>query len=179
MKWQLCRLEWSKWVRVRRVLVFSFLAALLVASPIQALNASREDEWSTYDIFWFDPDEDLSLVPADRSNCGLSGDIMVSGTDATGKIWSALISGGLTPEQAAGVMGNIQVESGFGPTRHENSFINSDYNIEEKYTYVNSNGKTVEVSYGIGLVQWSAGRRRNLLANMPADQKALLLDSKI
>ena len=40
-------------------------------------------------------------------------------TDITKKIWSCLIKSGLTPEGAAGLMGNIYAESGCIPNRVE------------------------------------------------------------
>jgi hypothetical protein len=61
----------------------------------------------------------------------------LQGCDVAEKVWNFFTGeAGLTPEQTAGIMGNIQRESGFNP------------GIEER-----SGGG------GFGLVQWTGGRR--------------------
>ncbi len=65
----------------------------------------------------------------------------LTGADYAQKIFNFLISKGLTKIQAAGIMGNIQAESGFNP------------NLEEK---------TNRASKGFGIVQWTFGRRTAL-----------------
>lgn len=67
----------------------------------------------------------------------------VTGSDNIEKIWNFLLSSGLTGEQAAGVMGNIRVESQFSPTRQE--------------------GGRAFPSGGWGLVQWTGGRRTSVV----------------
>lgn len=87
-------------------------------------------------------------------------DVEVAGGDATEKVWNGLISAGFTPEQAAGIMGNMQSESAFNPGRHENKFLNnSKYDSFEYTTQTHFNGD--KISYGVGLIQWSGGRRVN------------------
>lgn len=84
------------------------------------------------------------------------GTAVIKGSTAKEKIWSGLTSVGFTEEQAAGIMGNMQNESGFNPVRHETKQKNNfwPYDIE--------NG--TDHAYGIGLIQWSRGRRVNFLA---------------
>lgn len=72
---------------------------------------------------------------------GVTGGPLVGGDNAE-KIWHYLIGKGLSPNQAAGVMGNIKVESGFDP------------GIEEQ--------GTARVDKGFGICQWTFGRRTNL-----------------
>jgi hypothetical protein len=73
-------------------------------------------------------------------------------------IYSYLIGKGLTPEQTAGLMGNLQAESGFNPGSVEK-------------------GSNI----GFGIVQWSFGRRTNLEAaaakqGVPANDLLFQLD---
>ncbi len=80
--------------------------------------------------------------------------IKVSGSTIEEKIWTGLTSF-LSDEQAAGVMGNMAHEGGFNPARHESAFINSSPNFAIT--------KNTDDSYGIGLIQWSFGRRVRML----------------
>lgn len=84
----------------------------------------------------------------------------LAGVDNAQKIFNFLIGKGLTKFQVAGIMGNIQAESGFNP------------NIEEK---------TSRASKGFGLVQWTFGRRTALesaarAAGVPASDLSFQLN---
>lgn len=83
------------------------------------------------------------------------GQAVIKGDTAKEKVWSGLTSIGFTEEQAAGIMGNMQNESGFNPVRHEISQHDAywPYDIEH----------ATDHPYGIGLIQWSNGRRVNFL----------------
>jgi hypothetical protein len=74
---------------------------------------------------------------------GLTG---VSGKNVKEWIWSYLIGKGLTEDQAAGLMGNMQRESGFIPTRHQNKTLD----------VFNDRG---DQGNAWGLVQWDGSRR--------------------
>ena len=109
--------------------------------------------------------------------------VTVVGDSIVEMIWSGLRSFGFTHAQAAGIMGNIVGESGANPVRHE---IGRDDPIRRgfqeraawsgasrafwkeqhpmKTTERTPDGKfdlfgNADVSYGVGLVQWSYGRR--------------------
>jgi hypothetical protein len=89
-----------------------------------------------------------------NSSC-VTGRAVISGNTAAEKIWSGLLSLGFTKEQAAGIMGNMQHESNnFNPVQHEGS----QY---QKYWPMNLDGNP-EIAYGLGLIQWSFGRRINM-----------------
>ena len=75
----------------------------------------------------------------------------ISGNSNQEKIWKFLRDSGLSPEQTAGVMGNIQAESGFSPTRHEAS-----QGWEEG---------------GWGLAQWTFERRTAIVSKLPEELK--------
>lgn len=75
---------------------------------------------------------------ADTVPCA-GGSTTLSGNDNAQKVWNYLIGKGLSPVQTAGIMGNLQAESGFDPSKNE---------------YGNG--------IGYGLAQWSFGRRSNL-----------------
>lgn len=65
----------------------------------------------------------------------------LSGNTNAEVVWNFLSCKGLSANQVAGIMGNMQAESGFNP------------GIEEK---------TPRASKGYGIVQWTFGRRTNL-----------------
>ena len=54
--------------------------------------------------------------------------------DNAQKIWGRLISAGLTPEGAAGLLGNLQAESGLNPRNLQNSFEKKLGFTDESYT---------------------------------------------
>lgn len=66
------------------------------------------------------------------------------GGDVQETVWGYLVTHGYTPEAAAGIMGNIEAESGFNTSAVESSVTNP--------------------GEGIGLIQWSFGRKAQLIA---------------
>ena len=107
------------------------IAWMVLVLPLRVLALSETDR--TYlNTPFYDPDS----VAAVCSGPGLSG------TDNEERAWNFFVGKGLKPEQAAGVMGNLKVESGFIPDNQENS-------------------KTWP-SGGWGIAQWTGGRRLDL-----------------
>ncbi len=115
------------------------------------LTDEELEDYSLNDIMFYDPCGGGS--GGSGGTCG----IKVSGSTMEEKVWNGLTSF-LTEEQAAGVMGNMRVESAgtFSPAVHEIGFLNnSEYS---NFDISNDAG----ASYGIGLIQWSGGRRLRL-----------------
>lgn len=113
--------------------------AVVVCLPLQPALAFTNTQRRDIELrpFW-DPTDTGS---GGGASSGVSIDL--SGNSNAEKIWNYLIAKGLTPTQAAGVMGNIQAESSFNP------------GVEEK---------TSRPSKGFGIVQWTFGRRTALEA---------------
>ncbi len=145
-----------------------FLAVLLngvYISPIFALSNKYLDEFSQNNILFYDPDETGGGTGTVCSN-GLAysnGEITVSGSTMEEIIWTGLTSF-MTPEQAAGVMGNMVSESNFNPAQHEVSFLRSGIDI----------GTNTKDSYGLGLIQWSYGRRVNMYNYVKSQNTSLV-----
>ncbi len=60
---------------------------------------------------------DVGTVSGGDGCCAIQSDVSVDGVDPKSKIWNMLTQEmGFTPLQAAGIMGNIEQESGFNPT---------------------------------------------------------------
>ncbi len=122
-----------------RILALIF-AAIIIAEPTigttRVVAIPDEYFYSSNDILFYDPDASCG-VSADRG----TGTVSLRGNTIQERVWNFLRDKGLTNEQAAGVMGNIQAESGFDP------------NVIEKGSGV-----------GYGIVQWSKGRRTALEA---------------
>jgi len=98
--------------------------------------------------------------------CDTVGSTALNGSDNKAKIHNYLIGKGLTPTQAAGIMGNMEAESSFDPTLVEYGFPNSRGEIstqgqpsshDDVIPPSNSNGQP-----GYGIVQWSGGRKDGL-----------------
>lgn len=103
--------------------------------PVSALDGKYDkDYYSTNSILFYNPEDKTCTQSSLSSSAGS----LIGNTNAE-KIWNWLKSQGLSSEQTAGVMGNIQQESGFSPTRHEYD-----------------KGWTIG---GWGLAQWTSGRR--------------------
>lgn len=88
----------------------------------------------------------IELFDKSATAC-ISGEFILSGADNRQKIFNFLTSKGLNSQQAAGVLGNIQNESGYSPTRHEQS--HSDFEAG-----------------GYGIAQWTFGRRTALKSHL-------------
>ena len=99
-------------------------------------------------IYFYNPSESGSRGGKCPAGSYVSGPIAIVGSTVEEKIWNALI-GFMTEEQAAGVMGNMQTESRFNPAMHEDSMRQAGFDL----------GGNPDVSYGLGLAQWSFERR--------------------
>lgn len=118
---------------------FLFISSLVLCLVLVPTIASAEPEASCdyeyasrNNVYFFDPCDDSCKVT--------QGSVTVlNGDDNREKIYNYLRNKGLSPEQAAGVTGNIQAESGFSATRQEDS-------------------KTFPDG-GWGIVQWTDDRR--------------------
>ncbi|HEY5695642.1 MAG TPA: phage tail tip lysozyme, partial [Candidatus Saccharimonadales bacterium] len=106
------------------------------------------------DILFYDP------------TCAYTGSTdSLSGSDIPAKVWNFLKGQGLSDEQTAGVMGNMQAESNMVPTRHQSS------------------GNNVYADGGSGnawgLSQWDGSRRytspdKGILGKLKTQQSALI-----
>lgn len=136
-------------LRSRFGLFVVFLVVLLgvfLGKNVVGAKLSDEElmEYSLNDIMFYGP---CATDSSDSST--LSGEITISGSTAEEKLWSGLKSF-LSDEQAAGIMGNIGQEDGnYNPVRREVGQSGGLYNRN--------------VQMGLGFVQWSFGRRVNLL----------------
>lgn len=125
--------------------VLVILAFALAIQPVPALAmgfappkplSGRQEAYQNI-IFTGGGDEDTT--------CEANGDASLSGSSNLEKIYNYFISKGLSPEQAAGVVGNIDVESGGDPE-----------NIQ------NPGGRTknpASITAGWGLIQWTPGSK--------------------
>ena len=125
-------------IKVGLVKCLALLCAFFVSSLL-ACNASafyldsfstvkfpsgREDEFSENNIIFYNPEA--------RNNCP-TGNITVTGSTASEKVWSALTSVGFTEEQAAGIMGNMM---------HEGNNGGKNINVDELNAWTPSNTQT-------------------------------------
>jgi len=92
------------------------------------------------------------IIDAVSSGVCRVGPLELLGNNAEEMVWSGLLSAGFTMEQAAGIMGSMEGESGFNPARHETA-------LHDRYGGNFQLDANPDVSYGLGLIQWSFGRR--------------------
>lgn len=82
------------------------------------------------------------------------------------KIWNYLIAKGLSPYGAAGLMGNIQAESGFSPKNLQNSYEKKLGYTDTTYTAAVDDGSYTNFAHdsaGYGLCQWTYWSRKQAL----------------
>lgn len=127
----------------RRAMLYIISIVLLATGlPIQTpvFSLGQDDRRSLYTPF-YDPGGGLS------SCSPYGGPGIVEGAENGEKIWSYLVTRGLSAEQSAGVMGNLYQESGYLPHKQE-GFANTT----EAESFSDDRG-------GWGLAQWTYGRR--------------------
>ena len=86
--------------------------------------------------------------------------------DNAQKIWDCLISAGLTEAGAAGLLGNLQAESGLNPQNLQNSFEKKLGMSDQDYTAAvdcGAYGSFVTDGAGYGLAQWTYSSRKAAL----------------
>jgi hypothetical protein len=126
---------------------------VLVVTSIPILNtATAKAEncdtvyYSANDIVWYNPCE----------TCSTSGQKLL-GTTNEEKIFKWLTAKGFNAAQAAGVLGNIQVESSFNPFRMQTTY--SEQGIEAVLPV----DQHSDYNRAFGLVQWDGSRRQQVL----------------
>ena len=92
-------------------------------------------------------------------------------------IWDKLLSAGLTPAGAAGLMGNLQAESGLNPCNLQNTCEAKLGYTDEGYTVAVDNGCYTNFAgdgAGYGIAQWTySTRKAGLLAYARATEKSV------
>ena len=101
----------------------------------------------------------------------------LTGTTNEQTIWFYLISKGLSPHGAAGLMGNIKNESNFSPTNLENSYEKKLGYTDATYTAAVDDGSYTNFAHdgaGYGLCQWTYwSRKQALLDNAKKVKKSI------
>lgn len=142
-----------------RILLSLILTFSLITSPVSA-EMSDTTLNNLYDnrAFYYNPEGTVSSCVTGSTN--------LAGSNYEEWVWSGLISLGFNEIQTAGIMGNMARESNYlNPVQHEGTFQNRGWEI----TY-----NDTSISYGIGLIQWSFGRRVGLLHSINDNAPELL-----
>ena len=129
-------------------IVGAFLLALIMTGRAIALSEADLERWAANNIMFYNPSKQKKCGDATQTAA------QVEGSEISEKIWNALKSLNVTDEVAAGIMGNMSAESGLNPARHETSKYKKHWRMDL--------GSNKQYSYGIGLIQWSFGRRIKL-----------------
>ena len=164
------------------VVIFSILILFSPTTSTMAITDEELDYFANNNILFYEPD-------SSKNFCTSGGDCYIAGETRDKKLWSALRHVGFTPEQAAGVMGNI-VHEGHSPTRQEEA-----YNIARDRNCRTQEGKPYDIyidatdgvhhascmqsiyhgyaagngvaGVGLGFIQWTShGRRLGFIEKM-------------
>lgn len=122
-----------------KFVVSIFLSILTLVTP--SLSALSPEQKRAFD-------SGIRYFNSESGDCSAGGTTSLSGNDNAAKVWNFLIGkladSSNPEEQAAGIMGNLEPESGFIPDNQENAV-------------AFPNG-------GWGIAQWTGGRRDTLVA---------------
>ncbi|OYW86298.1 hypothetical protein B7Z17_00705 [Candidatus Saccharibacteria bacterium 32-49-10] len=125
---------------IKRFAIAVSVFVLVVSNATPAFAEETDfDFYSSNDILYYDKNA-VSCLTMSASGTSVTGDGNIA------KMWNYLVGKGLTNQQAAGILGNIQVESGFSPFRQEDS---------QSWP-----------SGGYGIVQWTGSRRTQIVDKM-------------
>ncbi len=131
---------------IKSLLLFFMTVVFLVFNGGVAKAALNQDDLNSII-------EGTQFYKADSGLCAATA-TPLSGSDNAAQVYNYLIAKGLTSVQAAGVMGNLQAESGFNPQR-----------VQSTQTPAGDKPEiTVDGVTGYGIAQWTdKGRQQNLL----------------
>lgn len=157
------RFKFKKVFSVLASCVFVASGVILPVNYAFAITDAQLDKYAEAGVIFYEPDDTGTTRGSD---CVGESEAKVSGTTAKEKVWSGLKSLGLSDEITAGIMGNMQGESGFGPTRYESSH-RSEW---ETFDWENDPAR----AHGVGLIQWSGGRRVKMFKYMREKASSLV-----
>jgi len=137
--------HFKKFVKTFLILTLVFLLAVPITATVAALDEDTFIKFAENNILFYDPFAN-NCIPG---GVGSGGMVVVTGDEPMEMVWNGFMSTGLfTPEQAAGIIGNLISESA-SPTKNE---------------YGKAFGKG-----GYGIAQWTnPGRRDNFVAAFKA-----------
>lgn len=141
----------------RRIGVLLAAAVLALTSvPLYTANAQAQEcdtiFYQSNDILFYNPCEVCSASNVEN----LTGDTNIE------KVYRWLVAREFNPAQAAGIMGNINVESSFNPFRMQTTY--SEQGIERVLPANQVSGYNL----AFGLVQWDGSRRQQVLTQTEA-----------
>ena len=135
--------------------IFSKLSGFFTEFGNRALTGAITGKFDTdYTSYFADSsDESSSSASVDSSNY-----VKINTTESAKKIWNYYKSRGIPDNTIAGILGNMQAESGLNPRNLQNSYEKSLGHTDDSYTTDIDSGKYtnfVKDSAGYGLVQWT------------------------
>ncbi len=105
--------------RLQRLVIIGATVFVAISTPsnvlASGLSASKRSFFAQNNILFYDP------AGSAKNYCTQGGDCYIAGTTWDEQIWSALRHVGFTPEQTAGIIGNI-VNEGGTPTTQEGAY---------------------------------------------------------
>ena len=144
--------------------VMAFVTLAGYTMPAYAEVEDFIDKFAANNIMFYNPEE---CTGGSSEVSTIGGTAVISGSTSEEKIWSGLKSMGRSDEITAGIMGNMQGESGFSPARYEDSH-RDVWESGFDWEHDPSSG------YGVGLIQWSGSRRVTFFEDMRAKNNDLV-----
>jgi len=122
--------------------IFVVVSSILALATSQAMAFTKNDFYCAKQggICFYDPN---SCTPDSTGE-----EVVLTGSNNEAKTWNFFIDKGLSPEQTAGIMGNIARESGFDPE-----------NIQNPAGRTKDPSNLTSDKQGWGLIQWTPGAK--------------------
>ncbi len=149
--------------RIFQRALFSLLIVSLVALHLPAPEAKAQiglDDYGTNDVLFYDPTDEPPCTAAGGTGAPTTA---VDGADNAEKIYNFFVAKGLSGAQAAGILGNLQQESGFNPAIIQGGAI-----ADANYKPVNG--------VGFGLAQWTFTVRQQPLVDLAKKTNRKVID---
>lgn len=147
----------------KKILGVVFMVFLMLPQTLLALSSDQRRVLDSGAYYY-----NIEQTPVSCGNI-----TSLNGTEGAEQIWNYLIAKGLTPPQAAGILGNIQSESAgtFDPRIVEFAFSDPPHRSDTVPPNQNSKGQP-----GYGIVQWTAPGRKDGLRDLSAERGVIAGD---
>lgn len=167
---------------LKRILILTTLTGFIFASLLTLIpsdvyakcgipdptepSTCHDEFFGSNDIIYYDPNAvDCEVSTASGNNLSLVGN------ENGEKIFAYLIGKGLSAEQAAGVLGNLQEESGFDP-----AIIQGIKGINGGRPRIATESYVLEKDIGFGLAQWTFRSRQLALEDFARSTNRSIID---
>lgn len=116
---------------------------------------------------------------ATESDVCETGTTTLSGNSNIAKAFNYFVDQGLSPDQSAGIVGNLIAESGVFPARKQGKPTSYIATMDDINEAIRLNKADASTGFGIGIAQWTSWNRLQNLVNYAGDKSPLTLEVQL